>query len=97
MNATTVFGKVKGTGMENSKWRGWFDFATLMAIIGLAFNAGIEYNKIDVLTINQASIHKDIQSVRDNEEPLNERVARMEAILQDIRDELRQSNEAQRK
>lgn len=97
MNATTVFAKVKGKGMENTKWRGWFDFSILMAIIGLAFNAGIEYNKIDVLTINQASNRKDIQTVRDNEEPLSERVARMEAILQDIRDELRQSNEAQRK
>lgn len=83
--------------MDNTKWRGWFDFATVMAFVGLAFNAGIEYDKIEVISSNQKAIHAEIQTVRDNEEPLTERVARMEAILQDIRDELRQSNEAQRK
>lgn len=83
--------------MENSKWRTGFDIATILALASLSFNAGIEYNKIDVVAGNQRNMQLNDQRRRENTELLSERVARMEAILQDIRDELRQANEGQRK
>lgn len=90
MNA--VVDTLKGITME-SKVRVGLDLATVAFMLGLSFNSGIEYNRIEQLNNSQRQDRADIDQLKRDEQPLSERVARMEAILQDIRDELRTSNE----
>jgi hypothetical protein len=83
----------KGPSHMDSKMRVGLDISIIAFMMGAAFNAGIVYNKLsqmdDRITDNDASI----KQIQRDEQPLSERVARMEAILQDIRDELHQQNE----
>lgn len=79
--------------MEPSKLRIGLDIATICFMLGLSFNAGIFYNRLDELNAVVARNRTDIDQIKRDEQPLSERVARMEAILADIRDELRQQNE----
>lgn len=91
MNA--VADNFKGKLMETSKLRIGLDIATIAFMLGLSFNAGVEYNRIDQIASVQRQNRTDIDQIKRDEQPLSERVARMEAILSDIRDELRQNNE----
>lgn len=78
--------------MEPSKARIGLDIATIVFMIGLSFNAGMAYDKQDSIANAEAADRIDINKLKQDEQPLSERVARMEAILQDIRDELRENN-----
>ena len=91
MNA--IASTVKDRLMETSKLRIGLDIATICFMLGLSFNAGIEYNRIEQISNDQHNDRRDIDQIKRDEQPLSERVARMEAILSDIRDELRTQND----
>lgn len=74
-----------------------FDISIIAFMMGVAFNAGIVYNKLGQMDSRIANNEESIKQIQKDEQPLSERVARMEAILQDIRDELHQQNEERRK
>lgn len=77
----------------DSKIRVGIDISMFAFIIGASFNAGITYNKLDQTNARVAENERSIKQLERDQQPLSERVARMEAILQDIRDELRAQNE----
>lgn len=91
MNA--IASTLRDSFMETSKLRIGLDIATICFMLGLSFNAGVEYNRIDQIASAQRQNRTDIDQIKRDEQPLSERVARMEAILSDIRDELRQNND----
>lgn len=77
----------------SSKVRTGLDISIIGFMMGAAFNAGIVYNKLGQMDSRISSSEDEIKQIQHDEQPLSERVARMEAILQDIRDELHQQNQ----
>lgn len=89
----TVPGKKERGGPMDSRVRIGMDIGMIIFVVGMAFNAGATYNNVVEMKESQKADHQSIEQLKRDEQPLSERVARMEAILQDIRDELRQQNE----
>lgn len=76
-----------------SKVRIGLDISVIIFMIGTAFNAGVTYDRITQIDNSEHKTEEDVRKLQQDQQPLSERVARMEAILADIRDELRVQNE----
>jgi cell division protein FtsB len=78
--------------MEN-RVRIGIDIGLIIFAVGVAFNAGAAWSSLDEVKEKQKTDEQDIHQLKQDEQPMIEKVARMEALLADIRDELRQQNE----
>lgn len=64
----------------------------LIFMLGLSFQAGIQYGDTQNLKTVVAVNRGDIDKLKSDSSPITERLARVEAILADIRSELQQRN-----
>jgi hypothetical protein len=62
-------------------------------VMGVIFNAGIEVNQMSHVRATQESHDASIRVLQSQLMPINEQLARQDALLSDIRDELRRANE----
>lgn len=67
------------------------DVSVAIFLFGISFNAGLEYNKVSQLENENKLIEARMDRIEADQPLLLERMAKVEQILQDIRDRLQEN------
>ncbi|OYV62959.1 MAG: hypothetical protein B7X03_03630 [Parcubacteria group bacterium 21-58-10] len=80
------------TALQMSLFLGLFAF-----VVGVIFNFGVLYSEFTAVKSMAASQNTQIIALQGQLTPINEQLARQDALLSDIRAELRRQNDNQKK
>lgn len=73
----------------NSKSRTIIDISIMLFMLSASFNAGIQYSRINALSKNQDAMAIKLEKVQSDESMVVAKLAAVEQVLIDIRDEIR--------